>query len=287
METCPVCGGSNLAYKPEIGEIVCYDCGLIVSERMVDAGRDWRGFDPDEFRSRARTGAAIRPDSTDYNLTSDIQATKESSTMARRLARTQKMIRSVSREKTLRNALRMLQQASAKLNLPRVTSQDAAILYRKASSAGLVKGRSVKSMLAAVVYAACRRTHTPRSMAEVADHFMITEKELGKSLRLLFKRMGVNIPPPSPSDYIPVIASKLGLPDKLIARSLQIVKMAREKGITTGKEPWGISAAAIYLACQEAGIHRTQREISLAAGVTEVTIRNRSRELLEKVFTPM
>lgn len=287
METCPVCGGSNLAYEPDIGEIVCHDCGLIISERMVDAGRDWRGFDTDEFRSRARTGVAIRPDSTNYNLTSDIHAAGESVTMARRLAKTQKMIRSISTEKSLSNALKMLQQASAKLNLPRVTSQDAAILYRKASSAGLVKGRSVRSMLAAVVYAACRRTHTPRSMREVAGHFKISEKELGKSLRLLFKRMGVSIPPPSPSDYIPMIASKLGLPDKLVARSLQIVKMAREKGITTGKEPWGISAAAIYLACQEAGIHRTQREISVAAGVTEVTIRNRSRELMKKVFTAM
>ena len=60
--------------------------------------------------------------------------------------------------------------------------------------------------------------------------------------------MEVNIPPPSPADYIPVIASKLGLPDKLVTRSLRIVKIAREKGVTTGKEPWGVSAAAIYLA---------------------------------------
>ena len=45
--------------------------------------------------------------------------------------------------------------------------------------------------------------------------------------------------------------------------------------MVAGKDPMGLAAAALYLACVSNGEIRSQKDISLAAGVTEVTIRNR------------
>ncbi len=251
---------------------------------MVDVGKDWRAFSNEEYQSRAHVGIAITPTRINYGLDTSIVSGGESKKITEKLKRAQRRVTSgVSREKALRIALKKLRRVAVKLNLPPAVYQDAAILYRKASAKGLVKGRSMDSMLAAVVYAACRRTHTPRNLREVAEHFKMKEKEVGRSLRFLFKEIGIQIPPPRPTDYVSRIASKLKLPDKLVARSLQILKVAKEVGVTMGKEPCGVAAAAVYLACQEAGIHKTQRELAGVAGVTEVTVRNRFKELLEKV----
>ena len=204
--------------------------------------------------------------------------------MSEKLKKAQRRMASgMSREKALTIALRKLRRAIVKLDLPQPVYQDAALIYRKASIRGLVKGRSMDSMLAAVIYAACRRTHTSRNLSEIAEYFKLKEKEVGRSFRFLFKELGIKIPPPRPTDFVSRICAQLNLSDKLTARSLQILKIAKERGVTMGKEPSGVAAAAVYLACQEANEPRTQRELANIAGVTEVTVRNRFKELLEKV----
>ena len=42
-----------------------------------------------------------------------------------------------------------------------------------------------------------------------------------------------------------------------------------------GKDPMGVAAASLYLACITTGEIKSQKEISIASGITEVTIRNR------------
>ena len=54
---------------------------------------------------------------------------------------------------------------------------------------------------------------------------------------------------------------------------------AEEKGLTDGKSPCGVAAACVYIAASVEGFHRTQREISEASNTTEVTIRNRYKEI--------
>jgi len=44
-----------------------------------------------------------------------------------------------------------------------------------------------------------------------------------------------------------------------------------------------VAAAAIYIASIQCNQRRTQREVADVAGVTEVTIRNRYKELTERL----
>ncbi len=46
-----------------------------------------------------------------------------------------------------------------------------------------------------------------------------------------------------------------------------------------GKDPRGMAAAALYLACKINDVKATQKDIAYAAGTTEVTLRNRLRDL--------
>jgi transcription initiation factor TFIIB len=85
--------------------------------------------------------------------------------------------------------------------------------------------------------------------------------------------------PTSPSDYIPRFATQLGLSGKVQAKAIEIIQKAKESGVLNGKGPTGIAAAALYVSSIHLGERKSQRDIAEIAGVTEVTIRNRYKEL--------
>ena len=280
---CPRCRSTKIIEDIDTGELVCSECGLVITKGLFLEDKDWRAFDTEEFMERARAGAPVTPTRPAYGLDTQISYSRGISQKSiQALRRTKKHVRS-RKEKNVMPALFKIRAIAEQLDLPTHTVEDAAKLYRMASSAGLVKGRSMDAMVAAVIYAACRRTEVPRSLGEIASFFNLTEKEVGRSFRFLFRKLGIRIPPPKSEVYVSRICSKLKLPQSIATRAIKILKIAREVGATLGREPVGVAAAAVYLACQEAGIHRTQRELAQAASVTEVTVRNRYREFLEKV----
>ena len=71
--------------------------------------------------------------------------------------------------------------------------------------------------------------------------------------------------------------------EKTQRRAREILRMAQEARISAGKDPMGLAASALYVACTLEGEEKTQKDIAEAAGVTEVTIRNRYKELLEEL----
>jgi len=282
-KVCPKCGSTKIIIDEETGELVCSECGLVISKGLFLEGKDWRAFSTEEFIERARAGAPVSPTRTAYGLDTKIAYSKGlSGKSVRALRRTKKHVRS-RKEKRVMPALFKIRAVAERLDLPTHTVEDAARLYRLASSAGLVKGRSMDAMVAAVIYAACRRTEVPRFLEEIASFFELTEKEVGRSFRFLFRKLDVRIPPPKPEIYVSRIVSKLKLPQSIVTRAIKILRIARKVGATLGREPAGTAAGAVYLATQEAGIHRTQRELAQAVSVTEVTVRNRYREFVEKV----
>ena len=54
IRKCPECGGINLFWNKEKGEIICKECGLVVEEKMVDFGQEWREFDDDRMLDQAQ-----------------------------------------------------------------------------------------------------------------------------------------------------------------------------------------------------------------------------------------
>jgi transcription initiation factor TFIIB len=165
------------------------------------------------------------------------------------------------------------------LGVPRSVREDAALIYRKAAKENIVRGRSIIGMVAASLYTACRRAGIPRTLDEMSEVSQVTQKQIGKNYRFLARKLNIKLKPTSPADYVPRFASNLGLSGNVQAKAIEIVNSSSEHGLIVGREPTGIAAATLYIASIVLGEKRTQKEIAEIAGVTEVTIRNRYKEL--------
>jgi len=290
VKRCPECGSDHLIRDYEHGELICADCGIVIEDSFVDQGPEWRAFDAEQDEKRARTGAPMSYLSHDKGLATEISWSNKDSYGKRiphknraqiyRVRKWHQRIRvSNAAERNLSVALQELNNIAAKMGLPKDVRETAALIYRKAVEKNLIRGRSIESIVAASIYAACRTVGMPRTLDEVSKASELNKKKIGRAYRHLTKELNLNLKPTTPSSYIPQFCSKLNL-DKAVARKAEeIVQEATELGIISGKGPTGVAAAAIYIAASLMKQPRTQKEIADVAGVTEVTIRNRYKEI--------
>jgi transcription initiation factor TFIIB len=169
------------------------------------------------------------------------------------------------------------------MGLPRIVRETAAMIYRKAARKKLVRGRSIAGVTAASLYAACRQCHVPRTLDEISNVAHMSRKETGRNYRYIVRELGLKLMPTSPQDYVPRFCSALKLNGDVQTKTLDIIREAAHKELTSGRGPTGIASAALYIATVLCGDRRTQREVADVAGVTEVTIRNRYKELTKKL----
>jgi transcription initiation factor TFIIB len=170
------------------------------------------------------------------------------------------------------------------MELKRGVKELAAMLYRKLIVKRLVRSRSIDALAAASVYAALRLRKLPRSLREVAKFSYLDYRVIGKHYRLLVRKLRLRMPVPDPKNYVPKFISKLALPGEMHEKVLEVLQDAQDqKGLTTGRDPRGLAAGAIYIASILTDNKITQREISNVAGVTEVTVRNRYKELVREL----
>ncbi len=186
-------------------------------------------------------------------------------------------------ERNLKLALAELKRVASYLKLPKSVEEESARVYTLAVQRGLVRGRSMESVVAGALYAACRRHEVPRTLDELAEASGIDKKEIGRTYRFVTRELGIRILPSNPIDYIPRFASALRLSADTQSKAVEILEMAQNSELTSGRGPTGIAAASLYVAALINNEKRTQREVADIAGVTEVTIRNRYKELLKKL----
>lgn len=288
---CPDCGSTHLFRDEKHAEIVCKDCGLILEDNIVDTSQEWRAFDYDQREKRERTGSAITMTKHDKGLTTMIgrsgysdlyQLAPKKRAEIYRLRRWQQQISSAT-ERNLRYALSELDRMASFLNLPKNVKEQAAIVYRQVVEKGLVRGRSMESVVSAAVYIACRKYNVPRTLDEIAEASGLKKREIGRTYRFVTRELVIKMVPTKPEEYVPRFASALNLSGEIQSRSIEILKDAGDKELVSGRGPTGVAAAAIYIAATLAGERKTQREVAEVAGVTEVTIRNRYKELIDEL----
>ncbi len=291
---CPECGGTNLARDYVRGELTCDDCGLVINDSYIDQGPDWRAFDQEQKTKRARAGAPMTYTIHDKGLSTVIDWKNKDSygkgipTRSRaqlyRLRKWQRRIRvSNATERNLAFALSELDRIASRMGLPRSVRESAAVIYRKAVDKNLIRGRSIEGVAAASLYAACRDCGVPRTLDEIAEVSRISRKEVGRTYRFLARELKLKLMPTSPMDYVSRFCNELKLSSNTQSLVVDILKKADEAELTSGRGPTGVVAAAIYIASLMNNERRTQREVAEVAGVTEVTIRNRYKELAEKL----
>jgi transcription initiation factor TFIIB len=287
---CPECGSKYFREDQRRGETVCVKCGLVLEESRIDASAEWRAFDNEQISKRTRAGAPLTHTKHDKGLTTEIgrgrgelfKVTPIKRAQYYRLTKWQKRLVE-SKDRNLSFALSELQRLISFLGLPRSVHEEVARKYEQAVDRGLVRGRSMESVIAALLYTICREMTTPRTLEEIAEASGVEKREIGRTYRYIARQLGMRILPAMPKDYVPRFASMLGLSDKAQAKALRFLEQAKSLEATSGKGPTGVAAASLYIAAVLEGEKRTQREIADAIGVTEVTIRNRFKEMVLKL----
>ncbi|MFH8132350.1 MAG: transcription initiation factor IIB [Candidatus Aenigmatarchaeota archaeon] len=288
--SCPECGSYEIIEDPSRGELFCKSCGAIIKEDMIDIGQEWRAFDSEQMSRRARGGAPLTFTKHDKGLTTEIgkgvgelyKVPAKKRAQYYRLTKWHKRLIK-SKDRNLSFALSELQRIVSFLNLSRSIHERIARYYEEAVNKGLVRGRSIESVIAALTYAVSREFGSPRTLDEISEASGVEKKEIGRTYRYIARELGIRILPADPITFVPRFCSMLGLSDKVQAKAVEILRKARKFDITGGKGPTGIAAAAVYIACVLVGEKRTQREVADVFGITEVTIRNRYKELVEKM----
>jgi transcription initiation factor TFIIB len=294
VDKCPECGSSNLIHDYDTGETVCGDCGLVLYEQMMDKGPEWRAFTPDETATRSRVGVPTSYSVHDKGLSTAISQVDRDA-FGRKLPLSTRLqmwrlrkwqIRSrvhSSIDRNLAQAMAELDRLSDKVYIPPPIKEKAAVTYRKALDKGLVRGRSIAAIAAAALYAACRGSGTPRTLSEIAEASLVDKKDVARCYRLLLRELDVHMPIADPLTYVSKIAERTGISGKTQGIAIGILREARKKRAAAGKDPMGLAAAALYIACLKNNEKKTQKDIAEAAGVTEVTVRNRYKTLKKQL----
>ncbi|MEM1535815.1 MAG: transcription initiation factor IIB [Candidatus Pacearchaeota archaeon] len=288
VKKCPECGSSKLIYEEQKGELICSKCGLVIEEKIIDPGQEWRQFEEGERKGRG--GAPLSLQKFDQGLTTNVGELSDiyqlgSEKKIRKFFRLKKWQERVSTsiERNLRLAMAELRRVASSLDLPNFVKEETSRIYNLVLQRGLVRGRSMEAVVAACIYAACRSYNIPRTLDEISAASDVERKEIGRTYRFITRKLNLKITPSSPKDYISRFASILHLSPKTQNDALKILKKAEVSELTSGRGPAGIAAAALYVAALLNDERKTQREVADVAGITEVTIRNRYKELLEKL----
>jgi transcription initiation factor TFIIB len=134
-------------------------------------------------------------------------------------------------------------------------------------------------VLAAAVYISCRETGTPRTIKDIAITSTTKEKDVARCYRLVVFELGIKIPVVDPMKCVAKVANKLSLTQKTRHLAVNMMEEAVEKKISAGEDPMGFAASVIYASCIKTGEDISQINMAKAAGITEVTIRNRFKDL--------
>jgi transcription initiation factor TFIIB len=279
---------------PDTGELIRKDTGEVISDNSPSPEKEWRSFNIEESQNRARVGTPTSLAFHDMGLATKIgnESTDASGNVIDAATRTRmgrlRMWNSRSQshsptERNLQQAFSMLSRIKDRLGLPNHVTEKAAYTYRKAQERGLIRGDTIGSVLAASIYVAARQSGVLRTLDDISEISDIKPGEVARSYRRIISELDIHVPLIDPRKYIVKVANNLNFDEKIKRKALELMELAQKKNLVVGKDPISMAASIIYLVNLSERKPRTQAEIAKAAGVTEVTVRNRSKELRKKL----
>jgi transcription initiation factor TFIIB len=286
---CSVCKSGRPIADPESGELVCSDCGLVFSEKASENRAEWRNFGS-ENNDRARTGSPASLAKHDMGLNTVIGNNNKDSrgqNIDASMHSTMKRLRTydfrsqahTSTDRNLMRAFGELGRQRDKLGMSDAMIDKTAYIYRKALGKGLVRGRSTSAILAAAIYISCREMGAVRSLKDIGEITDVKRKVISRSYRILIQQLEMIMPVIDPIKCIAKIANKAKLSEKSKRMAIDTMEDLVNTEASAGKRPMGLAATILYLSCMRNDEVVTQKDIAEAAGVTEVTIRNRIKDL--------
>lgn len=289
---CPICTKS-LVGDYDKGELVCSSCGFVAADQTEDTGPEWKALDFEEKEKRVRVGAPRTYSLHDFGLSTNVGSEmydshgKSLSPYMRmtigKMQKWQTRIRTAnSAERGLSIVLSKVSELCDSLSLPKTVSETAAQIFRLSAKKKVSKSKSILGMTAASVYLACRKCGIGRSLNEVARAADVDKRVVAKYYRLVLNEVeGKYVPPPSVEKYIAKLVNIAKIAPRVERLALSLASKTNDSKISGGKAPSGLAAAYVYLSAVMLDERIPQREIAEVAEVTEVTVRNRCRELLD------
>jgi transcription initiation factor TFIIB len=283
---CTSCNSIKIIQDPNSGESFCSSCGMVINATTLDLGPEWRGFTPEERTRKRRTGGPISDVYYDKGLSTTFDpkdmrgGTTEQRQKMWRLKKWDALTKlNNSSYRNLSDALSELNILAETLHLPKHIIEEAANIYRKALEKDLIRGRTITGFVAASLYAACRKFEIPRSLKKISEVSPESIKTISRTYRFLLQELDIQMPIDHPMKYVPRIASKIGISRDTERLTIRILRKARKEKVLIGKDPRGMAAAALYMACKLMGDKATQKLVAESAETSEVTLRNRLRDL--------
>ena len=293
--TCSTCNikEDRLVTDVVSGEIVCSNCGTVVIDGIEEIGKEW--INPkDHETDKSRIGMPFSLAVHDMNLSTIIGKTNKDSAgqlinsgMQARMNRLRIWdSRTMYRDSSSRNfttAFVLLGKLKDKLSLTPSIVEKTAYTYRKVQEDGLIRGRTIGAVLVACLYITCREQGVSRTIDELAEASNIRKKAIAKIYRDIVFHLNRKMPQVNCFQCIDKIANKIELNEITTRHARDLMKKVLEQEFSAGKDPMGFAGAVLYVSLQMEGKTVRQIDIADAAGVTEVTIRNRAKELKSKL----
>ena len=294
---CSTCNNDQTSVTDlESGEIICRNCGMVMLDNIQETRPEWRSFtnSDDANNTRSRTGMPTSLARHDKGLATIIGRTNKDASgqvLDAAMRTTMERLRTwdfrtqahTSTDRNLRQAFSELDRLKDKLGLTDSVIEKTAYIYRKAQERGLVRGRSISAILAAVIYIACREMGFPRILKDITAISNIKHRYVAQAYRLLIIELDLKIPLLDPIKCIIRIANNAKISEKTRRQAINIMHDIIKKEISAGKDPMGLAAAVVYLSCLKTDEKKIQRYIADAAGVTEVTLRNRYKNIISQL----
>jgi len=287
------CKKNNVITDYHTGEIACNNCGAVSSERSIDVGPETLGFGSDGYQNKSRVGGKTSLKMADMGLSTIIESknkdaagkilSNENQRMFYRLRMWDKNSRSANYGKSLPKGFLLLDAISAKLGLPESVIEQTAHLFRKILAKKISSGRAISDTLCAATYISCRLSNTPRTIQDIADAANIKKKNLQKVYRFIARELDIYPKIYDPTEFVTRISNAVHISEKTERHAFRILNLASKRMVSTSKNPMAMAAAAIHLASKLNNEKISQLKISDASGISAVTIRNRSNEIMNEI----
>jgi transcription initiation factor TFIIB len=289
-ELCPDCGSGHVVQDYVRGELMCDDCGLVLNSNFFDRGPEWSAYTHEERESRSRVGPPVGVGSPVLNLTTDIPLPRKdwrgksldahSRDKFRRMRALHLQSKTSARgERSLVQAHRVLERMASQMSLPQHVRNEVALIYKKAMKSGLVRGRSIETVMAAAIYVGCKMTGLPRTLYETYTTLGQERRKVRKAATAISRSLMLKVPLPEPSDFLGRFCSELGVDHDITRLASSILADLSNVREMNSKSAAGTAGASIYVASIMAGHRIAQRRISKVVGISEVTLRSRCKEI--------
>src|SRR5918996_3097923 len=289
-DVCSLCNSTATVFDAETSEIVCTTCGMVIHDNIESLGPEWRVYSGDDIESKSRTGMPTSLAFHDMGLSTFISYSNVDANGAtispEQLSKVQRMRRwnkissnNRSYHRNLKNAFAILGTIKDKLSLNDALIEKSAYNYRKALDKRIIKGRSIRALVVASVYAACRELNVPRTLDEIANTANTDSIFAGKCYRLLVRYMKLHLPVIDSNAYLAKIANKAKVSELSYRRGLEMLSKIKENSISHGKDPNALAVAVLYAACLKEGEKVSQAQIAVAGDTSIVTLRKRFQDV--------